>query len=54
MVTENTNKIHLSSWKIRNEILELIAHVLLLRDIIKQIYRYYNKMCDDTYDISGN
>ena len=32
----------------------IYAHVLLLRDIIKKIYSCYNKMCDDTYDISGN
>ena len=53
MVTENTKKINLLSWKIRNEILELIAHTLL-RDIIKQIYGCYNKMCEGIYDISGN
>ena len=53
MGTENTKKIHLLSWKIRNEIRELFAHALL-RDIIKQIYGCYNKMCDGTYDISGN
>ena len=53
MVTENIKKIHLLSWKIRNEILELFAHVLL-RDIIRQIDGCYNKMCDSTYDISCN
>ena len=39
--------------KIRNEIIELFAHALL-RDIIRQIDGYYNKMCDGTHDISGN
>ena len=52
MVTENTKKIYLLSMKIRNEILELFAHALL-RDIIKQIDGFYNKMYDCTYDISG-
>ena len=53
MVTENTKKIHLLSWKIRNEILELCAHALL-RDIIKQIGGCYYIMCDGTYDMSDN
>ena len=53
MVTENTKKIHLLSWTIQNEILELFAHALL-RDSIKQVYGCYNTMCDGTYNISGN
>ena len=53
MVTENTKKIHIFSWKIRNEILELFAHALL-RDIIRHIDGYYNNMCDGTYNISCN
>ena len=51
MVTENTKKIHLLSWKIRNEILDLFAHK---RDIIRHTDCCYNKMCDGTYDVSGN
>ena len=52
IITENTKKIHLLSWKILNEINALITYVIL-RDIIKQIYGCYNKICDGTYDISG-
>ena len=50
MITENTKKIHILSLKILNYILELIAHVLL-KDIIKQIYGCYKKICEGTYDI---
>ena len=52
MLTDNTSKIHLLSWQIQNEIIEIFSHAVL-RELIKQIDGLYNIMCDGTQDISG-
>ena len=52
MLTDNTRKRHLLSWKIQNEIIEICSHAVL-RELIKQIYGCYCIMCDGTHDISG-
>ena len=51
MLTDNTRKRHLLSWKIQNEIIEIFSHAVL-RKLIKQI-NCYNIMFDGTQDISG-
>ena len=52
MLTDNTRKIHLLSWQIQNEIIEIFSHAVL-RDLIKQIDGFCSIMCDGTQDISG-
>ena len=34
MLTDNTRKIHLLSWQIQNEIIEIFSHAVL-RELIK-------------------
>ena len=34
IITDNTRKIHLLSWQIQNEIIEIFAHAVL-RELIK-------------------